>query len=177
MTRIEAVRGDITEQRVDSIVNAASTSLLGGGGVDGAIHRAGGPRILAACRELRRTSLREGLPTGCAVATTAGDLPSRLVIHTVGPKHWDHADGGADLLADCHRNSLDVAEAMGCTSIAFPAISCGVYGWTADNAAPIAIAAVRLWLVEHPSSTIEVIRFVLFNDHAAAAFTAGLAVE
>lgn len=167
---LEIVRGDLTADDSDAIVNAANESLLGGGGVDGAIHTAGGPQILAACRELRRTSLGNGLPTGEAVATTAGRLPARYVIHTVGPKRWEHADGGAVLLARCHRCSLDIADGLGLRSIAFPAISCGIYGWDADDAAPIAIGAVRAWLGEHPSTSISRIRFVLFNAHTEQAF-------
>ena len=171
MTSIEVVRGDITQQRVDAIVNAANSSLLGGGGVDGAIHAAAGPQLLSACRELRRTQWPDGLPTGAATTTIAGDLPARFVIHTVGPKHWEHADGGRELLAACHRASLDEAEHRQCTSIAFPAISCGVYGWTPAQAAPIAVSAVREWLAAHPEPGITAVRFVVFNDDALAAFT------
>lgn len=164
--RIEVVRGDITAEQVDAVVNAANSGLLGGGGVDGAIHRVGGPAVLAACRELRAGPLREGLPTGEAVATTAGDLPARWVIHTVGPKAWEHPDAGAGLLASCHRRSLAVAEALGAVSVAFPAISCGVYGWAPAAAAPIAVSAVRA----HQGSTVTLVRFVLFDDVAYQAF-------
>lgn len=172
MATIEVVRGDITQQRVDAVVNAANASLLGGGGVDGAIHAAAGPALLGACRELRRTAFPDGLPTGQAVTTTGGDLPARCVIHTVGPKHWEHPDGGADLLAACHRTSLDEAERHECMSVAFPAISCGVYGWSPEQAAPVALGAVRQWLAEHPNTSITLVRFVLFNDAALHAFTA-----
>ena len=174
MAAIEAVRGDITQDDSDAIVNAANSSLLGGGGVDGAIHAAGGPDVLAACRALRKTTLQAGLPTGDAIATTAGRMPARWVIHTVGPKHWEHPDGGRELLAACHRNALAVADGLGCVSVAFPAISCGVYGWAAHDAAPIAIAAVRGYVDEHPESTIERVRFVLFSEHTHAAFVAAL---
>ena len=174
MTTVEVIRGDITHQRVDAIVNAANASLLGGGGVDGAIHAAAGPRLLDACREIRRTQWPDGLPTGHAVTTTAGDLPVRHVIHTVGPKHWEHPDGGEQLLASCHRASLDQAHDLGCTSIAFPAISCGVYGWSPEQAAPVAVGAVRDWLDEHPDTSITLVRFVVFNDAALHAFTAAV---
>lgn len=170
MPSLEITRSDITADDSDAIVNAANSTLLGGGGVDGAIHAAGGPAILEACRELRATRLPDGLPTGEAVATTAGDLPSRWVIHTVGPKHWEHPSGGADLLARCHMSSLDTATELGARSIAFPAISCGVYGWSAVDAAPIALGAVRRWIAGHPEAGIERIRFVLFNDAAERAF-------
>lgn len=170
--RIEAVPGDITEQRTDAVVNAANPQLAGGSGVDGAIHRRGGPRILAECRELRRTTHPEGLPTGRAVATTAGDLPARWVVHTVGPRHWEHPDGGAALLASCHEAALDVAAGVGARSVAFPAISCGVYGWSPTDAAPVAVAAVRQWAATHPDTPVETVRFVLFDADAYAAFAA-----
>jgi O-acetyl-ADP-ribose deacetylase (regulator of RNase III) len=167
---VEVVRGDITTQDVEAIVNAANSSLLGGGGVDGAIHAAAGPLLKEACRELRSTALPGGLPAGQAVATTAGDLPARHVIHTVGPKHWEHPDGGAALLAQCHLSSLDVADALGVSSIAFPAISCGVYGWSAEEAAPIAVGAVCDYEAAHPDTSVDRVRFVVFSDDAFAAF-------
>lgn len=170
MVDIDVVRGDLTRDASDAIVNAANAALLGGGGVDGAIHAAAGPAVLEACRELRRTSLPQGLPTGDAVATVAGYLPSTWVIHTVGPKAWEHDDGGRELLAACHRNALRVADGLGCASIAFPAISCGVYGWAAADAAPIAIASVRQYFADHPASSVQRVRFVLFNDSAFDAF-------
>lgn len=173
MTRIEVVRGDLTRDDSDAIVNAANSTLLGGGGVDGAIHAAAGPTLLEACRELRRTTHQAGLPTGHAVATPAGDLTSTWVIHTVGPQHWEHPDGGADLLTSCHTASLHVAAELGARTVAFPAISCGVYGWSATDAAPLAMSAVRSWTAANPG-TIDRIRFVLFNDAAYAAFTAAL---
>lgn len=172
MTRIEAVRGDITAEQVDAVVNAANSTLLGGGGVDGAIHRAGGPAILAECRELRRTRLPEGLPTGEAVATTAGNLPARWVIHTVGPVHSRMEDRSA-LLASCYRRSLEVARELGAGSVAFPAISAGVYGWPMDDAARIAVTTVRRELDTHGAP--ELVRFVLFSEPALREFEAALA--
>jgi O-acetyl-ADP-ribose deacetylase (regulator of RNase III) len=161
---IEIVQGDITTERVDAIVNAANSSLLGGGGVDGAIHRAGGPEILSACRKLREGDLRDGLPTGHAVATTAGNLPAKWVIHTVGPVYASVPDPAA-LLAACHRRSLRVADEIGARTVAFPAISCGVYGYPVEEAAPIAIDTVR-----STPTQVEVVRFVLFDATAFATF-------
>jgi O-acetyl-ADP-ribose deacetylase (regulator of RNase III) len=161
---IEAVRGDITQQRVDAIVNAANSSLLGGGGVDGAIHRAGGPEILAECRGLG------GCETGDAKATTAGTLPARHVIHAVGPVWHSGGDGEAELLASCHRRALELAAELGCSSVAFPAISTGVYGYPVELAAPIAIAAVR----EAQRPPVELVRFVLFSEDHLEAFQRAL---
>src|SRR6478672_13854 len=135
--QITLVQGDITEQHVDAIVNAANATLLGGGGVDGAIHRRGGPAILAECRQIRTERYPDGLPTGLAVATTAGELPSRWVIHTVGPIYAPNEDRSA-LLAGCHTESLRVADGLGATAVAFPAISTGLYGYPVDLAAPVA---------------------------------------
>jgi O-acetyl-ADP-ribose deacetylase (regulator of RNase III) len=149
------VRGDITEQDVDAIVNAANSSLLGGGGVDGAIHRRGGPEILAACRALRRTAYPDGLPTGAAVATTAGRLPARWVIHTVGPVY---GAGEAELLRSCYRTSLQVAQTLGARTIAFPLISAGVYGWPADDAIRQAVTTIRA------AENEGVARLVLFSN-------------
>jgi O-acetyl-ADP-ribose deacetylase len=129
--QLELVQGDITRQDVDAIVNAANSSLLGGGGVDGAIHRRGGPAILAECRRLRATTYPDGLPPGQAVATTAGDLPARWVIHTVGPIY---GQGDAETLRSCYRSSLAVAAELGARSVAFPLISAGAYGWPVDDA-------------------------------------------
>lgn len=137
---LELVEGDITDQRVDAIVNAANSSLLGGGGVDGAIHRRGGPAILAECRALRAERYPDGLPVGEAVATTAGDLPARWVIHTVGPIH---GRGDAEQLRSCYSVSLRVAAELGATSIAFPLISAGAYGWPLDDALRQAIETIR----------------------------------
>lgn len=160
------VEGDITAQRVDAVVNAANASLFGGGGVDGAIHRRGGPAILAACREIRRTRYPDGLPTGMAVATTAGELPARWVIHTVGPVYSRSEDRSA-LLASCHTESLRVADEVGAATVAFPAISTGVYGYPLEEAAPVAIGAVRA-----ADTRVEEVRFVLFGADALAAFRA-----
>src|SRR5918998_6441181 len=124
MAEITFIRGDITEQSVDAIVNAANSSLLGGGGVDGAIHRRGGPEILAECRALRASRYGRGLPTGRAVATTAGRLPARWVIHTVGPV-WAEREDRSALLESCYRESLRVADELGAASVAFPAVSAG----------------------------------------------------
>ncbi|NUP53339.1 MAG: O-acetyl-ADP-ribose deacetylase [Catenulispora sp.] len=161
---IKMVRGDITEQTVDAIVNAANSSLLGGGGVDGAIHRKGGPQILTECRALRAAQYGRGLPTGQAVATTAGRLPARWVIHTVGPVFSPTEDRSA-LLAACHTNALHVADTLGAATLAFPAISTGIYRWPLANAAPIAIAAV----LDTPTDVQEV-RFVLYDEQAYETF-------
>jgi len=182
VARIELVRGDLTETATDAIVNAANSSLLGGGGVDGAIHRAGGPTILEACRELRRTSLPDGLPTGEAVATTGGRLPARWVIHTVGPV-WPGPGAEADrrrrLLAASHRNALAEAERVGATSVAFPAISAGVYGWPVDDVASVALDVAA---AHHDASEVQLIRFVLFSErvleaYRSAAQRAGVAIQ
>ncbi|MCF3101836.1 O-acetyl-ADP-ribose deacetylase [Streptomyces roseoverticillatus] len=164
MTMITLVRGDITEQHVDAVVNAANSSLLGGGGVDGAIHRKGGPAILSACRDLRASHYGKGLPTGKAVATTAGNLPARWVIHTVGPVFAQDEDR-SDLLASCHRESLRVADELGAKTVAFPAISTGVYRWPMEDAARIAVETVR-----RTETSVEEIRFVLFDEKAYEAF-------
>lgn len=167
--RIETVLGDITTQQVDAIVNAANSSLLGGGGVDGAIHRAAGPGLLADCRRLRETSLPDGLPTGEAIATEAHDLPARWVIHTVGPnRHAGQSDPA--LLEACFRNSLAVAAELGARTVAFPAISAGIYGWEADDVARIAVATVR----SADATGVELVRFVLFSDHLLNAFDEAL---
>jgi len=160
------VRGDITEQDVDAIVNAANNSLLGGGGVDGAIHRRGGPEILAECQKLRQEKYPDGLPTGQAVATTAGRLKAGWVIHTVGPTYAESKDK-SPLLADCFRNSLAVADELGARTVAFPAISTGVYRWPVDDAARIAVEVVRA-----SDTRVAEVRFVLFDQRAYDAFAA-----
>jgi O-acetyl-ADP-ribose deacetylase len=161
---IEVLQGDITEQAVDAIVNAANGSLMGGGGVDGAIHRAGGPAILEECKRVRANQYPDGLPTGEAVATTAGDLPARWVIHTVGPVYAKSEDRSG-LLTSCHVESLRVADELGAHSVAFPAISTGVYGYPLDEAAPLALAAVR-----DADTRVQEVRFVLFDERALRAF-------
>jgi O-acetyl-ADP-ribose deacetylase (regulator of RNase III) len=163
---VELVQGDITRQEVDAVVNAANSGLLGGGGVDGAIHRAGGPEILRECRELRRTRYPDGLPTGQAVATTAGNLPARWVIHTVGPVYAKREDR-SHLLASAYRESLRVADELGARTVAFPAVSAGVYGWPLHDAARIAVTTVR-----EADTRVETARFVLFNAEILGAFEA-----
>ncbi|WP_327678311.1 O-acetyl-ADP-ribose deacetylase [Kitasatospora sp. NBC_00458] len=162
--RITLVEGDITAQQVDAVVNAANSSLLGGGGVDGAIHRKGGPRILAECRGLRASRYGRGLPTGQAVATTAGDLPARWVVHTVGPVHLeDEYEERAVLLASCYRESLRVAVELGARTVAFPAVSAGVYGWPPADAARIALGTVAEVTADPGfGGGLEEVRFVLF---------------
>ena len=166
MATLSFVLGDITAQHVDVVVNAANSSLLGGGGVDGAIHRAGGPEILDACRALRASHYGKGLPTGQAVATTAGRLPARWVVHTVGPV-WSATENRSGLLTSCYRESLCVADELGAATVAFPAVSTGVYRWPMDDAARIAVAAVRA-----ADTAVEHVRFVLFDTPAYEAFTA-----
>ncbi|MFE7270552.1 O-acetyl-ADP-ribose deacetylase [Streptomyces sp. NPDC057623] len=164
MTTIRLVQGDITRETVDAIVNAANSSLLGGGGVDGAIHRRGGPAILDDCRKLRASRYGKGLPTGQAVATTAGELDARWVIHTVGPVFLPGEDR-SDLLASCFRESLRVADELGARTVAFPAISTGVYRYPLEDAARIAVDTVR-----EAETDVEEVRFVLFDERAYEAF-------
>jgi len=168
MPRIVLLEGDITEQRVDAVVNAANPSLLGGGGVDGAIHRRGGPTILEECRRIRATEWPEGLPTGNAVATTGGALPARWVIHTVGPVYAKREDRSR-LLASCHVESLRIADELGAGTVAFPAISTGVYGYPLDEAAPVAIESVKT-----TDTAVREVRFVLFGRDALTAFARAL---
>lgn len=166
---LEAVLGDITTERVDALVNAANSSLLGGGGVDGAIHAAAGPRLLQECRRLRETTYRGGLDVGDAVATGAGDLAARWVIHTVGPnRHRGQTDPA--LLASCFTRSLTVAREVGARSVAFPAVGAGVYGWDGREVARIAVGAVR----EDDPGGVELVRFVLFSQRLLDAFDAAL---
>jgi O-acetyl-ADP-ribose deacetylase (regulator of RNase III) len=166
--RITLKLGDITRERADAIVNAANSSLLGGGGVDGAIHRRGGPAILAECRDLRASSYADGLPAGQAVATTAGDLDARWVIHTVGPV-YSASDDRSGVLASCYERSLRVADELGATVVAFPAVSAGIYGWPAGDAARGALATVS-----RTPSQVEEARFVLFTEDMLAVFSAVL---
>lgn len=155
------VQGDITQLPVDAVVNAANSSLLGGGGVDGAIHRAGGPAILEACRAIRAQQGK--CPPGEAVITTAGQLPARYVIHTVGPVWQGGASDESALLHNCYWNSLKLAEAHGLASVAFPNISTGAYGYPKDKAAEVALQAVRAYETAHPDSPVEQVRFVCFD--------------
>jgi O-acetyl-ADP-ribose deacetylase (regulator of RNase III) len=154
-------QGDITREQVDAIVNAANSSLMGGGGVDGAIHRTGGPEILSECRKLREIKLHEGLPTGQAVATTAGNLPAGHVIHTVGPVWHGGHQGEAELLASCYRECLRVADEVDAASVAFPAISTGIYGYPKDAAAKIAITTVVGEL--RGETSVRDVRFIVFD--------------
>ncbi|MCP9212163.1 O-acetyl-ADP-ribose deacetylase [Streptomyces cucumeris] len=168
MTNITLVLGDITQQDTDAVVNAANSSLLGGGGVDGAIHRRGGSDILDECRKLRASHYGKGLPAGQAVATTAGRLPARWVIHTVGPVHSASEDRSG-ILASCFRESLRVADELGAGTVAFPAVSTGVYRWPLDDAARIAVETVRA-----ADTSVSEVRFVLFDQPAYDAFQAAL---
>jgi O-acetyl-ADP-ribose deacetylase len=161
--RIELVEGDITEHSVDAIVNAANSSLLGGGGVDGAIHRRGGPAILEQCRALRASRYPDGLPAGDAVATTAGNLAARWVIHTVGPVYDPSRDRSATLRS-CFTRSLAVADELGAKTVAFPLISAGAYGWPLDDALAQAFTALR-----DADSAAEEARLVLFGSDTFAA--------
>jgi len=167
--RISLVVGDITQQDADAIVNAANSSLLGGGGVDGAIHRRGGPAIVEECRRIRETAWPDGLPTGRAVATTGGRLRARWVIHTVGPV-YSHTQDRSGLLASCHVESLRVADEIGARVVAFPAISTGVYGYPLEEAAPVALGATS-----RADTRVEEVRFVLFDQLAYDAFARALA--
>jgi O-acetyl-ADP-ribose deacetylase (regulator of RNase III) len=165
---IVLLEGDLTTQDVDAIVNAANSTLLGGGGVDGAIHRAGGSSILAECKEIRRTTFPEGLPTGGAVATGGGDLPARWVIHTVGPVYTASADPAGEL-ASCHTECLRVADELGARTVAFPAISTGAFGYPLEEAAAVAVRAVG-----GADTQVEEVRFVLFGREAFDAFERAL---
>lgn len=164
--------GDITQTEADAVVNAANSTLLGGGGVDGAIHRRGGKEILAECRRLRETQLPDGLPAGQAIPTTAGNLPARWVIHTVGPV-WAKTIEKSETLASCYRESLRVAKELGARTVAFPAISAGIYGWPMDDAARIAVQTCR----ETASEVGDVVQEVIFvprGETAEAAFWTAL---
>jgi O-acetyl-ADP-ribose deacetylase len=166
--KVHVVTGDITKQDVDVIVNAANRTLLGGGGVDGAIHARGGPKILEACREIRRTRFPQGLPTGEAVITGGGQLPARHVIHTVGPITATGQDPDAAMLAACYRNSLALAAEHGLRSIAFPAISTGAYGYPPEHAPPVVSATIESVL--SGGSPVEHVRLVFFNEADARTF-------
>ncbi len=162
-TRIDTVQGDITREQVDAIVNAANRTLLGGGGVDGAIHRAAGPELVAECKTLH------GCDTGDAKMTKGYNLPAKHVIHTVGPVYSESGSNAARRLASCHRRSLEIALEQGLRSVAFPAISCGVYGYPVEEAAHVAANTVVEFVTEH--SGLELVRFVLFDDRAFQAFS------
>jgi len=166
MARISFVQGDITRENVDAIVNAANSSLMGGGGVDGAIHRAGGPDILAECKLIVARHGR--LPTGQAVITTAGKMPSTYVIHTVGPVWRGGTHDEPKLLRDCYVNSLKLAEEKGLATVAFPSISTGIYGYPVEKAAIVAVKAVKEFLAE--AKSIQEVRFVLFDEHTYQAY-------
>ncbi len=166
--RVSVVVGDITKQDVEAIVNAANSSLLGGGGVDGAIHRAGGPEILAECREIRRTRFPEGLPTGEAVITTGGKLSALYVIHTVGPIYGEHGGREAELLANCYHNSLTLAVEKNLTSIAFPAISTGVFGYPLAEAAEVSSKTIENFLTT--DMQLKEVRLVFFQARDAEVF-------
>lgn len=170
--RIEAVRGDITTQQVDAVVNAANSSLLGGEGVDGAIHRAAGPDLLRECLHLRETTLPRGLPVGQAVATGAGRMAARWVVHTVGPDA-NRGQNDPRLLTDCFVNSLAVAGDVGAHQVAFPAVSAGAFGWEPATVATIAVTATRDYATD-PCAAIELVRFVLFSDEILGHFQAAL---
>ncbi|WP_315277006.1 O-acetyl-ADP-ribose deacetylase [Kocuria carniphila] len=161
---VQIVKGDITKVQADAIVNAANSSLLGGGGVDGAIHRAAGKQLLEECKRLRETTLKDGLPSGQAVATEGYNLPAKWVIHTVGPVFAKKTDR-SDTLASCYRESLRVADEIGAKSVAFPAISAGIYGWPMDNATEIAVRTVR-----EADTSVETVIFVPFSDDAEEMF-------
>ncbi|MFK5584931.1 O-acetyl-ADP-ribose deacetylase [Serinicoccus sp. LYQ131] len=165
--RISCELSDITTVAVDAVVNAANSTLLGGGGVDGAMHRAAGPELLAECRRVRAARWHDGLPVGEAVATGAGAMPARWVIHTVGPNRHRGQDD-PELLASCFRRSLEVAQEIGATSVAFPAISAGVYGWDPAQVADIAVDTVRGCAAQVPD--VQEVRFVLFGEHVLAEF-------
>jgi O-acetyl-ADP-ribose deacetylase (regulator of RNase III) len=159
--KIRIVQGDITEQDTDTVVNAANSSLLGGGGVDGAIHRKGGPNILNECRQIRETTWPDGLPTGKAVVTTGGNLKARYVIHTVGPVWHGGNSGESELLAEAYRNSLRLAVSKGLKTIAFPSISTGAYGYPVEKAAKIAFKTVKEFL--EVEDRLDEVRLVLFS--------------
>ena len=168
--RVSVVLGDITRQDVTAIVNAANSTLLGGGGVDGAIHDAGGPQIRKECQEIRRTVYPDGLPTGLAVLTTGGNLPAKYVIHTVGPIYGRQPDREAELLAACYQNSLLLARQHSISSIAFPSISTGAFGYPKSEAAKVASAAIKNFLTAEEQ--IEEVRLVFFQQSDARAFLA-----
>lgn len=167
--RISVLQGDITQRQVDVVVNAANASLLGGGGVDGALHRAAGPELLAACRQLRESALPHGLQTGAAVATPAFRLPARWVIHTVGPNRHAGQTNRA-LLVSCFSESLRLADTLGARELAFPAVGAGAHGWSAEAVAQAALDAVAGFGDSHPSARLELVEFVLHTAEVEAVF-------
>ena len=167
MERIIIKTGDITKENVCAIVNAANSSLLGGGGVDGAIHRAGGSEILDACKKIRKEQYSDGLPTGDAVETTAGNLPAKYVIHTVGPIYNKCGEKCSELLESCYLKSLTIASKLGCKDIAFPAISTGIYGYPKEQAAQIAYKVVKDFLEGNDTMKVT---FILHNSNDEALF-------
>jgi O-acetyl-ADP-ribose deacetylase (regulator of RNase III) len=166
--RVRVLVGDITRQAVDALVNAANSSLMGGGGVDGAIHRVGGPSILEECREIRRTRYPDGLPAGEVVMTTGGLLQARHVIHTVGPVYGEHRGQESRLLAACYRNALALAAGHGLAALAFPAISTGVYGYPQDEAAVVSSGAIKGFMEN--DDNLEEVRLVFFKPVDAEIF-------
>ena len=173
--RLIVTTGDITSLKVDAIVNAANSSLLGGGGVDGAIHRAGGPAILEACKAVRKERYPEGLPAGEAVETTAGRLHARYVIHTVGPVWRGGGSGEEETLGNCYLRSLELAARLGLASVAFPAISTGVYGYPKEQAALVAWSTVSAWLPSH--AVPRVVSLVFFSEEDARTFLTAVGAE
>ncbi|GGM23204.1 O-acetyl-ADP-ribose deacetylase [Promicromonospora citrea] len=173
MSTLTVEVGDLTRVEADAVVNAANSTLLGGGGVDGALHAAAGPRLLEACRRLRATTHPDGLAVGDAVATPAFDLPASWVIHTVGPNLHRGQDDPA-LLGSCFTRSLDVAALLDVRSVAFPAVSGGAYGWPMTDVARIAVAACRAWLAGHPDGSPREVRFVVRDERSRAVFETAL---
>jgi O-acetyl-ADP-ribose deacetylase (regulator of RNase III) len=173
-TRLRLIQGDITEQAVDAVVNAANSTLMGGGGVDGAIHRKGGPAILEECKRIRADRYPDGLPAGSAVSTTAGNLPASRVIHTVGPRWRGGHAGEPETLASAYRSSLDVARDEGLRTVAFPSISTGAYGYPVAEAARVALRTCVDWIQSNPGALDEV-RFVLFSAADLDTYRAALA--
>jgi O-acetyl-ADP-ribose deacetylase (regulator of RNase III) len=168
MPKVSVIIGDITRQEVDAVVNAANRELAGGSGVNGAIHKAGGAEIYRFCEELRATKYPDGLPAGQSVITPGGKLPAKWIIHTVGPKYAQHDGKEAELLASCYRTALELAESHKLESIAFPAISTGVYGYPPEEAAKVASQAVQSSL--QGLKSIQEIRFVFFSERELKIF-------
>ena len=175
MPKVSVIIGDITRQEVDAVVNAANRELAGGSGVNGAIHKAGGAEIYRFCEELRATKYPDGLPAGQSAITPGGKLPAKWVIHTVGPKHAQHDGKEAKLLASCYRTALELAESHKLESIAFPAISTGVYGYPPEEAAKVASQAVQSWL--QGLKSIQEIRFVFFSERELKIFKKNSVLE